>query len=754
MKRKKFAAWAAALMMVLSGCADNSAEVAVKEMSADTGNGRYVEQIITPPEGASDGFGAGEFVNTDGKIVFSSPLTYERYTADGDGFEVSRLNADILDETGKYYLIDIKTLPDGSGALIYMDSVYDEDDGSEENVPESIDLTYHFALLAPDGTTTEVDTGNSDMYDFEFTKDGRLFCMMQSKDMNGTPVLCEVDTKTAAVKPMPVNTSSRCNIDIAGKYLVLSSDTSGELMVYDMEKNSMADDTDTLEAFWKEMIKGENSNGMEPVGDICEGEENSVYLVCSKGLYRYEFGKTTVEQLIDGKTCMIGMKSGYGHGVSYITYEGDDSLLVQCADNTLVRYKYDPDAPDLVKTKLRVFVLEDMPELDSVVNSFRRADPTVDVIIETGMENGKTYEDAMKELTTQVMSDDPPDVLILDGMDIKNLTDKKLLKDLSGDIADITPEGGLLEKAALWNDEGGLWSAAGGFSIPAIVCDTGSADSIHSLAELAKAAEKIHDEKKGSYAMDLEMINSSEIARNAVLISGELSDKNGALDSAAVRSFFESCKRISDASCRKDGAMEEYDISRLFISILDSASDDMEFHFVPSMLSSYTYDINAITSLKDYDSSISFKYGLNDDKHSFVPSLNAGICSSAQNADNAKAFIKCMLSDETQKTFSQQFLPVNSNCFKANFEEDIYFTTGMTISNDKGEMLNYDWKNTDDDEESQLMAYIDSMDTPVMLDKKTMEVICDNCANYIDGSMTLDEAVKAVEDYTSIRSRE
>ena len=251
--------------MVLSGCADNSAEVAVKEMSADTGKGRYVEQIITPPEGASDGFGAGEFVNTDGKIVFSSPLTYERYTADGDGFEVSRLNADILDETGKYYLIDIKTLPDGSGALIYMDSVYDEDDGSEENVPESIDLTYHFALLAPDGTTTEVDTGNSDMYDFEFTKDGRLFCMMQSKDMNGTPVLCEVDTKTAAVKPMPVNTSSRCNIDIAGKYLVLSSDTSGELMVYDMEKNSMADDTDTLEAFWKEMIKGENSNGMEPV---------------------------------------------------------------------------------------------------------------------------------------------------------------------------------------------------------------------------------------------------------------------------------------------------------------------------------------------------------------------------------------------------------------------------------------------------------------------------------------------------------
>lgn len=752
MTRKKTAAAAAAVIMALStaGCAD-SAPNENGSMGSALKKGRYVETVISPPEDIG-AFYSGEFVNGS-PISYYSPMCNTVYTNADGSFKAEKTSIDI-DDT-QYYISKMMRLPDGSGALSYIKAMSfgGADDTTSDENSSLPDMDTLLALISPDGSIKKVDIAN--VYDFELTEDGRLFAVISSDRINGTPLLCEIDTDTGKANVLNAALSYIYNIDISGRYIILSDVYSSDVIVYDYEANTLFTETDVLREFWGDVIVNDGDYTGMTEYDICDGGDDTIYIVCPKGLYRYELGGNMIEQLIDGSSCLIGMKDSNGAGVSYVTYEGDDSLLVQCADNTLVRYKYDPDAEDMVRSQLRIYALEESDALSAAINDFRRCDPSVDVITEIGMDNGKTYEDAMKELTTQIMSDTPPDIIILDGMDINNLTDKDLLRDLSEDIGDISPEGGMLESAALWNDRDGLRSVAGGFMIPALACDTGDMKDIHSLKDLADAAEKSLDKQNKSYAVDLENTSGATLTENLLKACGaQLTDDNGSIDTEKLRSFYESCKRIMDASDHLDTGYDEYQTSNLLISVLDKNTTSFSYHFAPVILSDYCYDINGLTSLSDFKDDIEIKYGIDDSAHSFIPTLNTAICSSSKNQEDAKAFIKSLLSETTQNTFVHGQLPVNRTSFERNFDDDESLIMWSTIMADDGTMVEYRWKYTSQEEEEQLMDYIGSMENAVVFDKKTTETICENGGKYLNGDMTLDEAVNAVDSYLSIRSRE
>lgn len=742
MNKKKAAAALTALIMTLTmaGCADNSKQT--KSISATVTKGRYVESEVIPPEEANDLFYRGEFIKSGDDISYCPESSNVIFTSSGEGFEIGTNDIRLSDE---YYCGKIMRLPNGVGALTYVDAItHEELTAGSYSPPNS-----YFAVIAPDGSITETDLDGNDIVDFEVTADGRIFAI--TFDCK----LYETDPSTGKSKPLTgVASAVPLYMDVCGKYIFLTSLNSDKVLVYDIEAGSMYTNTDALSEFWKNNVRADNDYAINNY-DLFEGEEGTVYIVCLKGIYRYILGGNTVEKLVDGGSSSFGITGSIGDGIGYGCYEGNDSFLVQCADGKLMRYRFDPEAEDIKKSELRIFTLVSDQELMTAVNFYRKSDPTVDVIIEEGMADGRTYEDAMKELTTQMVSDNPPDVIILDNMDIQSLKDKGALADLSGDIKELSPEGGLIEGAALWNNDGGVYSAAGLFSLPSLACDTKDIDSIKDFKSLADSAGKNFDKKDKRYALSLEDIPQENYMENMLLLNGsELLDGKGQPDTAKLRDFFDSCKRIYDASAKNDGSMDYYESFRIMSNILANVSSyEGTYHYSPVIIKDYNSDLCMFTSLYDYNKDVQIKYGINDSVHSFIPRLNTAVCSSAKNPEGAKRFIASMLSEETQDNLGQTALAVNRKVFEDDFVDSPDVGTCFSLMTEEGEQF-FTPEDTNEAEEKQLMEYVDNLDTAVVFDSQTRDAVCESGAKLLRGELTLDEAVKETESFLSLRSKE
>lgn len=756
MNKKKITAAVMSLIMVFSaaGCSSKTDENRSRELISEVQKGRYIETEIPGLSEAQDGYCPGEFIKSGDNVSFCPDFSNVIFTSAGDSFEFGINDIKLSDECiiGK-----IMRQPNGAGAVLYYDNMggtfeTSDDEGDETTV--NVDMATHFGVIAPDGSIIETELGGSsaqtdgrEIYDFEVTSDGRIFAVTY----DGT--VYEIDPSTGKAERLTqIYSSTPLKLDICGKYIFFTSGVSEKVYVYDLEAGSLYTNTDVLDNFWKNNISNDNLGEYTDNYDLCEGEEGTVYIVCLKGIYRYVLGGNTVEQLVDGSCSSFGITGSFGNGIGYACYEGNDSFLVQCAENKLMRYRFDPEADDVTKNTLRIFTLKTSQELMTAVNFYRQSNPSVEVIVEEGMADGRTYEDAMKELTTQIVSDTPPDVIILDDMDINSLKEKGALADISGDIKALSPEGGLLEGAALWNNDGGLYSAAGAFSLPSIACDTGDIDSIKDFTTLADLAEKNFDKKNNTFALSLEDIPQENFAENMLLLNGsEILDEKGEPDTAKIKTFYENCKRIYDASSINDGAMEQYDPFRLMTSLL--TKDTISSTMAPVLMNDYKSDINLLTSLYDYKKDVQIKYGIDDSTHSFIPKLNTAVCSSAKEPEGAKAFIGSLLSAETQENLSNSSLTVNRKVFEKNFIDDNESVICFSLMTDEGEKF-YEPKDTNEAEEKQLMDYIDKLDTAVIFDSQTKDEICSCCAKYLRGETDLDTAVQETESFLSLRNKE
>ena len=81
---------------------------------------------------------------------------------------------------------------------------------------------------------------------------------------------------------------------------------------------------------------------------------------------------------------------------------------------------------------------------------FQREHTDVYISYEIGCagEEGFNWEDALKSLSTQLLAGKGPDVLDLTGLPWESYAEKGVLLDLSGDLAELSADGELLENIA------------------------------------------------------------------------------------------------------------------------------------------------------------------------------------------------------------------------------------------------------------------------------------------------------------------
>ena len=471
--------------------------------------------------------------------------------------------------------------------------------------------------------------------------------------------------------------------------------------------------------------------------DIYGADDNSIYILCTDGIYRYAENGNQVEQLIDGKKYSIG--SAVKTPISLVI-NGDGNISVLFDNAEIAEYEYDPEMSNTIDSVLKVYSLYKDNGFSQNVNQYLINNKNVQIDYNIGYKEGGTIGDAIEDLTLQVLSGESPDLILLDGIDIDNFKDKNILVDLSNHESEWKPEGEYLNNIVEWNrDNKGLFCVASRFRLPAFGGNKGDIDKITSFSDLADKAEKIRKEGNPSYQI-MGFGDSDSVAKLKFIYDGMDILNNEHLNADDFIKFYTDCSKVFKNDLSSDLSMSFSDtfsnssdtynfIGRYYNSVINK--DSFAVGTINSIDNELDFITSANTGKNEYD--VSYKYGIGNGKKTFVPSYNIGVVDSGKNHQEAFKFIKFILESDNQKAKCSEGLPVNCEALSyfygrvndSNADQQEYDVNLFSSSSYEPGGITDDItvKFVNKKNSSEFDEYIRTLDEPVYIDSITMDII-------------------------------
>ena len=423
--RKRTAAFclAAALAVSLAGCGDPDGDG--KGGTSDPGKpveegvamGRYVETVTDVD--------TGELMDlkelSDGRIVLLENGAEGRFIS-GDGGatwkpdQLPGWNDLVMD----YYVYDMKAAPDGSVAILCknfhaLTGAADDETGADEGVEtdeepetgnEDEGSTNKICLIPAQGETKWFDVP-ADEFDIAaslcFSEDGsRLFVASME------PNIYEIDRETGTAKLFLAADIIPDMFCVWDNYMAVKSE-SGGVVLYALDTAERIDDDVITDFVNKNCVV--NKQIAESTYSIFPAEEEGVYLVCGKGVYRHVIGGTVMEQVINGG--LSSLSDPMKHVVKMIC-TAEEGFMAAFSEGKVSSFAYDPEISTVPSQTLTAYSLTENDILRQAIIRYQGANPDVYVEYKVGMdeEGSVTREDAVKKLNTEIMAGKGPDFLI------------------------------------------------------------------------------------------------------------------------------------------------------------------------------------------------------------------------------------------------------------------------------------------------------------------------------------------------------
>lgn len=718
----KLLAFITALTITISvtGCKKND--------SADNmSKGGYVEEM----DENLQVYSLSEFCLIDGKISIFDTGANEKYCLSEDRKSFLK-GSDVIMKESDY---DIIAASD-AGYLMRLFS-----DSSKE-------VSYYFI-----DTKEEKNKLNVSGYigSAEFSSDGKLFVTNDGK-------LNVVSLTNYSVKPvMSVGFETKV-MDIIGDNIIIV-DENGTHM-YDYKNEKEMDVPQILSDFFSERNGSQNDDII--TFDMCSGENNSIYIACSEGIFRYVMNGNQIEQLIDGTVCSLGDPS---LELSSIIYSEDDTIYAAFKDGKILKYRYDPDLVTKVSSVLTIYSLEKNDTLSQTIRNFATSNRNIKIDYQVGMRNGITYDDAMKDLTTQILSGNAPDVIMLDGIDIDNYIDKNMLADLSESEEIWNPNGTLLDNVAKWNKKSdSIYSVACRFRIPAVGIHSEEVETIKCLEDIADKVEEYREKYDDPYPIIY--VESPEAAIKLGLIyEGNDVIGNSGFNKDKLAEMFDSCERIYNNSQNQSNpirySMHSQDIENEYIFATRVNATLLDDHTLAlGTINTFDSDLNMITSIDTLSvpSDLEVRYGIGDNNNLFIPTCNLGIIEAGKNKDAAVKFIATVLGVENQKINHNDGFPVNTDTLEwfynknKDVNNNVFNFECISMNGNREATMNLEWMTNTEVEAFD--NYIHNLNEPVIMDIVTETIIVDAGVKCVEGSMSPTEAANEVIRQLDLRMKE
>lgn len=705
--------------------------------------GRYVESDMPLPEGlVTSAMTAME----DGTLrILGADMGEEGsgqmgFWDSSDGGATWEMTAAFPKEYGDVYFSATALAPDGGGAAVEMDV-----SGNDES-----EWNFNFFSFDSQGNVTETFLGNMQEAGDQipnslvFTSEGTLGALCYG----GKMVL--LDRETGEVTAQLTEGSGE--LLYAGKDEFLLLTNASELMRFDGESGEPLERDEALE----NALFGDGSTYYVTIGGsypivMTSDSEGRVYYCTQEGIFAHTMGGGAVEQVVDGT---LNTLSNPAIGLQAIV-AADQKFYVRYMDQNgysrLACYTYDPEMPVTPERELTVYSLEENDGLRQLISQFQKQYPDTYVNYQVGMsgQEGITASDALRTLNTDILANNGPDVLMLDGISVETYQEQGLLADLTEILDGVAASEGLLENIAYaYRNEEGTWAVPTRFSIPVAVGESGLLASAGSLEELASVA--------GDQGNLLPYAAACLPESLYPVYAGGWKNEDGTINQELLAQFVTGVKQIYDAwisgASQDQLEMLEYykqagleagtrDVGGYVMSLLDGKcrlglgelGDMLGYSGIVSV--NKTTGDTAIAPLNGLESGV------------FVPSSIVSILNTAKEQERAKDFVTYLLSAQGAGQQQWEGFSVNAAAFEsalttATFEEGSFSSTSS--NNQTGEMVEliYSWPTQE--EQETLRQMVNGLNTCADLDRVTKDAVLENLRKCMDGELGTDEAVNAI----------
>ena len=556
-------------------------------------------------------------------------------------------------------------------------------------------------------------------------------------------------------------------VQFQGNYMIMENSETG-VMVYDRQAESYLED-EVLKDFMSQNYIKDYYAFESYTMFAFPGEENILYIAGKEGLHRHVFEGSAMELVIDGSLSSFGNPS---LDIVSMVLLPDNEFLTLFTGGKLVKYTYDPDMPTVPAGTLTVYSLTEQTAVRQAISQFQILYPNVFVEYEIGMEgtDSTTREDAIKNLNTQIMAGQGPDVLILDNLPVSSYVERGVLLDLSDHVQGMTGNGKLLSNIVEgFTENGKLYMLPTTFGIHVLAGDGQTIQGVSDLPALADLAEKLRRENQGK---ELIPLFSEEAAVSWFLsISAPEFLKEG-VNQEMLADYLTQVKRIYEA-CVEGISKESQDMYSYRREYFDAVNQVTTYGRANMQTMNYVIGNNVIMQglLEGYfgfQDMISARRveGLENTKITlmngysqgiFYPFTLVGVNAASQNTEQALAFFDTMMSKEVQGLLYDGFA-VNEEAWEDLMYPDWGTDAGPgeicgsvgTSSLDGTSSHGMDIYVPLEEEVEELRKLLYSVHTPYISDPVIQQVLVEEGASYFRNHVSLDGAIKNIQSRISL----
>lgn len=482
-----------------------------------------------------------------------------------------------------------------------------------------------------------------------------------------------------------------------------------------------------------------------------DADVHTVYLAGEEVL-RYDTEKGTVETLLDS-TALKDITVNPMRIVSGIAVGKDDGIILQIRD-----MEAECDSLYLLsktmqteKAGLTVYSLEENASLRQLIALYKDENPGLSVKYQVGYtgEDGVTVSDAVKSLNTDILANEGPDIIVLDGLPAEQYVEKGMLLDVT-QLVEQEKDGIFYNVVEACNSGGEIYAVPTSFSIPVIVGDKETVGA----GNTSDLVEKITSQGSGGFS-DTDFTVAAVSLFSASDIVG-----NDKIDKDALKNYFEDMKELYDISLAgtdTDYLYENYSLSeagerypQLYAEIALAICIGNAESGISMLDTGDVYaEIASVSKVKDVT------YGnLNADSGNyFVPSGILSINSKAEHQDEAEAFLEFCIGDGLSKVETAGF-SVNRNGYEKSMpvSEDGAIYTSYRIDDEAEDGL--DVYNFTPEGLTETEKFIEKLDTPAITDRMVLETVMEQLESFLYDGGSIESTVEAAAEKIELYLKE